>query len=207
MMRSILLPGLAIVVIAACTRLAVQTNGHDWTPTGGPARAREIAPREPCTDHEPLRQAFFGDLHVHTGYSFDARSRDTRSTPDDAYRFARGEAIGLGPFDADGRGTRSARLALRRHPTTRDLRDEWTSNHAALLRRLGPARRPLRAERWGRGGISKRRAHGQRADALGVRRARTGLRCHGDARPGRPGPSGQSARSPPDPEGLVRRRG
>ena len=31
-------------------------------------------------------------------------------TPDDAYRFARGAAIGLGPFDADGRGTRTTQL-------------------------------------------------------------------------------------------------
>ncbi len=32
------------------------------------------------------------------------------STPDDAYRFAKGERIGLGPFDAAGKGQRSAQL-------------------------------------------------------------------------------------------------
>ena len=36
------------------------------------------------------RQAFYGDLHVHTAYSFDASAQDTRNTPYDAYRFARG---------------------------------------------------------------------------------------------------------------------
>lgn len=41
----------------------------------------------------------------------DARSRDMLASPDDALRFARGEAIGFGPFDADGRGTRARRLA------------------------------------------------------------------------------------------------
>jgi hypothetical protein len=41
----------------------------------------------------PLRNAYFGDLHVHTGYSFDAFMFTTRATPDDAYRYARGEAI------------------------------------------------------------------------------------------------------------------
>ena len=39
------------------------------------------------------RRAFFGDLHVHTQYSFDAFAMGTQATPRDAYRFARGEAI------------------------------------------------------------------------------------------------------------------
>jgi hypothetical protein len=39
------------------------------------------------------RTAFFGDLHVHTTYSFDAFAFGTVATPDDAYRFAQGEPI------------------------------------------------------------------------------------------------------------------
>ena len=41
----------------------------------------------------PNRNAYFGDLHVHTTYSFDAYAFGTLATPYDAYRFAQGEAI------------------------------------------------------------------------------------------------------------------
>jgi len=41
----------------------------------------------------PNRNAYFGDLHVHTELSFDASAFGTTATPADAYRYARGEAI------------------------------------------------------------------------------------------------------------------
>ena len=39
------------------------------------------------------RNAYFGDLHVHTGYSFDAYAFGTVATPYDAYRYAKGEPL------------------------------------------------------------------------------------------------------------------
>jgi hypothetical protein len=39
------------------------------------------------------RNAYFGDLHVHTNYSFDAYAFGTVASPYDAYRFAKGQAI------------------------------------------------------------------------------------------------------------------
>jgi len=41
----------------------------------------------------PLKEAYFGDTHVHTGWSFDAGLDGAILTPDDAYRFALGEEI------------------------------------------------------------------------------------------------------------------
>jgi hypothetical protein len=39
------------------------------------------------------RRAFFGELHLHTVMSFDAWTFGTKVTPDQAYRFARGETV------------------------------------------------------------------------------------------------------------------
>jgi hypothetical protein len=39
------------------------------------------------------RRAFFGELHLHTAMSLDAWTFGTKVTPDQAYRFARGETI------------------------------------------------------------------------------------------------------------------
>jgi hypothetical protein len=86
-----------------------------WTPAGaGPAFAQPgvaDGERAPCRARDPLRRAFFGDLHVHTRHSLDAATQGTRNGPHDAYRFARGEAIGIQPYAADGTPLRTIRLS------------------------------------------------------------------------------------------------
>lgn len=77
-----------------------------------PAPAPDPTPAPvPCADQTSTRRALFGDLHVHTRWSFDAYVQDVRVSPDEAYAFARGEAVRLPPLDADGNGTREVRLA------------------------------------------------------------------------------------------------
>jgi hypothetical protein len=82
--------------------------------------------REPCGDHNPLRNAYFGDTHVHTSFSFDASALGVRVTPEEAYRFARGEPLTVRPYDAQGRGRRSARLR-------RPLDFTVVTDHAEML--------------------------------------------------------------------------
>ena len=91
-----------------------------------PEPGRYNEEREPCAARFPLRKAFFGELHVHTQLSMDAFGWDVRGTPDDAYRFARGEVISLAPLDAQGRGMRSAQLE-------RPLDFAAITDHAAFL--------------------------------------------------------------------------
>ncbi len=42
---------------------------------------------------DPTRNAYFGDLHLHTSLSFDAAAFRTNTTPDDSYRFAQGGTV------------------------------------------------------------------------------------------------------------------
>src|SRR5210317_2485917 len=41
----------------------------------------------------PLNNVYFGEQHLHTVNSPDAFAMGVRNTPDDAYRFCKGEAI------------------------------------------------------------------------------------------------------------------
>ena len=53
--------------------------------------------KEQIKDTKPApnkdRNAYYGDLHVHTKYSFDAYVFGVTASPDDAYRYAKGEGI------------------------------------------------------------------------------------------------------------------
>ncbi len=79
-----------------------------------------------CSGYNKLRNPFFGDLHVHTVFSLDASTQGTRNRPADAYRFARGERLGLQPYDAADNPLRSAQLA-------RPLDFAAVTDHAELL--------------------------------------------------------------------------
>ena len=49
--------------------------------------------KDPNADYNELRNAYFGDTHVHTKHSFDAYLFGTTGSPADAYGYARGETV------------------------------------------------------------------------------------------------------------------
>ncbi len=59
----------------------------------GTATITAPAPASALPPPNPLKNAYFGDLHLHTGYSMDAFAMSTRTTPEDSYRYAMGQAV------------------------------------------------------------------------------------------------------------------
>jgi hypothetical protein len=92
--RTLILP---IVALTACGGESLSEKANDF---GGRANQpnMQLPPVNDLLDLSPTpanpdRNAYFGDLHVHTQYSFDAYSFGTTASPYDAYRYAKGAAI------------------------------------------------------------------------------------------------------------------
>jgi hypothetical protein len=61
-----------------------------------PALAQDLhAASEAAVPSNPLKEAYFGETHVHTAFSLDAYIGGARLTPFDAYRFAKGENVSV----------------------------------------------------------------------------------------------------------------
>lgn len=91
--------GLALLaLLAACQ------SSTEVATTAVPAQTRS------CSHYNAERNAYFGDLHVHTKYSLDANTQGTIISPHEAYRFAQGERLGIQPYDANGNALRTTQL-------------------------------------------------------------------------------------------------
>ena len=100
--RPIVLAGFLLLGLCACSdpenSLDQMQKNEQVSFAGGPHASNSLFPANteiltlrPLPN--PQRNAYFGDLHVHTANSFDAYVFGTVSTPDDAYRYARGQAL------------------------------------------------------------------------------------------------------------------
>ena len=78
-------------MLAACSAPMSDEAAKDEGATGRmPSDAEQTSPASSSSSE---RNAYFGDLHVHTRYSYDAFVFGTREDPDAAYEFAKGNAI------------------------------------------------------------------------------------------------------------------
>ena len=83
--------------VAGCARNKPESQAVAGSSAAQSSPAVPEAAR-PATN--PDRNAYFGNVHVHTGYSFDAFTNGSKTVPQDAYDWAQGKAIagsGLGP--------------------------------------------------------------------------------------------------------------
>ncbi len=145
---------LVAVLVLAGAGLAAYYFGFGasalWMVPAGPPIGKLIASspaQRPAPD--PLRKAYFGETHVHTGHSMDAAIFGAKYDPRMAYRFASGEAVYLPasktwqriatPLDfvavtdhAEGMGTMSL-------CTDPDSKVYWTVDCIGIRFRLLPA--------------------------------------------------------------------
>jgi hypothetical protein len=72
-----------VTLLTACTEKKTE-------PT---AQQQPVATARPRPPANPLKNVYFGDLHLHTRNSFDAFIFNVRASPDDAYSYAKGGTI------------------------------------------------------------------------------------------------------------------
>ena len=81
---------LCLVILAYIWFFHIRTSEHPYIETS--ALSTKIHTGQ-TVDFNENRNAYFGDLHIHTSWSFDAFIFNVRTTPDDAYNFGKGKAI------------------------------------------------------------------------------------------------------------------
>ena len=90
----------ALPVIAATGGAALLAIAASMQVAGDPASAAvaeqpDWDSAEAAVPADPLKQAWFGELHIHTNNSFDSFIFGNPIGPNEAYRFAQGEPVGF----------------------------------------------------------------------------------------------------------------
>ena len=88
-MRSLIGLLLLSLVVTACSDNSTTSSEEPQLSSSSAPETTSAIP----SGYNTERNAYFGDLHVHTMYSFDAFIFGTTSSPDDAYEFAKGGTL------------------------------------------------------------------------------------------------------------------
>ena len=87
-------PKLTIAIaLSGFIALLLGARSTDAQPKKSDVAAIVQAAMAPVAAPNPERTAYFGAVHVHTGWSFDAMTNGSKTTPDDAYAWAQGKEI------------------------------------------------------------------------------------------------------------------
>ena len=88
-MRSLIGLLLLSLVVTACSDNSTTSSEEPQLSSSSAPETTSAIP----SGYNTERNAYFGELHVHTMYSFDAFIFGTTSSPDDAYEFAKGGTL------------------------------------------------------------------------------------------------------------------
>lgn len=91
--KSSLLAGLSLCALG--TQAETTENSATCSITGPAAIPTTQKAQATNLPINPLKNAYFGEQHMHTMYSLDAYMGENRVTPDMAYRFAKGEPVAV----------------------------------------------------------------------------------------------------------------
>jgi hypothetical protein len=82
--------GVFVAFQASCNNIQIKV-AKAAEPASNPSSSSQSAESQP--PRNPLRNAYFGDLHLHTRYSMDAFAFGTRGTSEDSFRYAMGKPV------------------------------------------------------------------------------------------------------------------
>jgi len=88
-MRKLFAASSGLLLIWGCGQKTTETDVKDNSVSAETETTQTVN----AVPSNPDKNAYFGDTHIHTKNSFDAYIFNVRNTPDDVYRFAKGETI------------------------------------------------------------------------------------------------------------------
>ena len=95
-MKNIIITSFAFLALIACNDNKKHSDNSSSTEETTLTPEQKVTAAEDAIKENPLKEAYFGELHIHTALSLDAlfgQISDGPVLPNDSYRFAKGETV------------------------------------------------------------------------------------------------------------------